>query len=111
MRPYGSTRYVEPKKLQPTYINIKVSGNNRRRQQTKPTAVTYRINLELKHLYKKKAFLNKQLYETHLACAKYWQKAWYCIQTSEYQKLQNMNEPLYNNLNKKLENLRKKVHR
>jgi hypothetical protein len=92
--------------LQPRYINIKVNGNNRRSHNTKNAALKYRIDLELKHLYKKNAILNKQLYDTHLKCANYWQELWYLIERSEHQKCQNMNDMLYNKLNKKLDSLR-----
>jgi hypothetical protein len=37
--------------LQPKYINIRVNGNSRRSLNTKNTAVKYRIDQELKHLY------------------------------------------------------------
>lgn len=92
--------------LQPKYIDIKISGNNKRSHTTKQAAVKHRINLELKHLYKKKALLNKQLYETHLECANYWQESWYLIQRLEYQNSQHMNDVLYDKLNKKLDTLR-----
>ena len=88
--------------LQPKYIDIKISGNNKRSHTTKQAAVKYRINLELKHLYKRKALLNKQLYETHLECANYWQESWYLIQRLEYQNSQHMNDLLYDKLNKDL---------
>ena len=47
--------------LTPKYIHITVNGNNRQRQNTKNAAIIYRINQELKFLYKKKCLLNKQL--------------------------------------------------
>ena len=92
--------------LQPRYISIKVNSYNRRSQNTKQAAVKYRINVELKHLYKKKTALNKQLYESHLNCANYLQESWYWIQRSEHQKSKIKNDILYNKLNKKLDTLR-----
>jgi hypothetical protein len=77
--------------LTPKYIHVTVNGNNRKSLNTKNAAVKYRINQELKYLYKKKFFLNKQLYVTHRECANYWQDAWFCIQTSLNQKINNMN--------------------
>jgi hypothetical protein len=35
-----------------------------------------------------------------------WQESWYWIERSEHQKFQNMNDMLYNKLNKKLDSLR-----
>ena len=42
------------KQLIPTYVNIRVNGNNPRGQRTKNAAIRYRINQELKFQYKKK---------------------------------------------------------
>jgi hypothetical protein len=36
-------------------------------------AIQYRLNQEIKHLYKKKAALNQQLYKAHLECANYYE--------------------------------------
>ena len=96
--------------LQPIYVNIRVNGDNRRNHQTKLSAVKYRINLELQHLYKKKAYLNRQLYEAHLKCANYWQKAWCFIQNSINHKIQSMSDILYNKLNKKVSNERRELY-
>jgi hypothetical protein len=87
--------------LEPKYIEIKINGNSERSHITRKAAIKYRINAELKHLYKKKAHLNKQLYTARLACANYWKKSWYWIVRSEHQYFQNMNDTLYNKLNKK----------
>jgi hypothetical protein len=40
--------------LSPKYIHIAVNGNNQKSLNTKNAAVKYRINQELKYLYKKK---------------------------------------------------------
>jgi hypothetical protein len=45
--------------LSPKYIHITVNGNNRQSLNTKKAAIIYRINQELKFLYKKKCLLNK----------------------------------------------------
>jgi hypothetical protein len=50
--------------------------------------------------------LNEQLYNIHLECANYWQDTWLCVQTSLNQKINSLNDVLYNRLNKKLDNLR-----
>jgi hypothetical protein len=94
--------------LQPKYIDIKTNGTNKRSQNTKKAAITHRINAELKHLYKKKAHLNKELYTNHLECANYWKDSCYWIERSEHYYFQNMNDMLYNKLNKKLDDLRHK---
>jgi hypothetical protein len=51
-----------PQQLEPKYIEIKVNGNNIRSHLTKKEAIKYRINAELKHLYKRKAHLNNGLF-------------------------------------------------
>jgi hypothetical protein len=88
--------------LEPKYIGIKINGNNERSYITRKAAIKFRIIAELKHLYKKKAHLNKRLYAAHLECANYWKESWYWIERSEHQYFQNMNDILYNKLNKKL---------
>jgi hypothetical protein len=98
-------KICKPEQVTPRYIHITVNGNNQKSLNTKNTAIKYRINQELKYLYKKKSLLNKQLYVTHLECANYWQDAWFCVQTSLKQKINHMNDILYNKLNTKLDTL------
>jgi hypothetical protein len=65
--------------LTPSYIDIKIGGNNERSHKTKNAATKHRINTELKFLYKKKSTLNQLLYNTHLDCANYWKEMWFLI--------------------------------
>jgi hypothetical protein len=39
------------KHLEPSYINIKINGNNRQCRNTKKSAVRYRINQKIKFMY------------------------------------------------------------
>ena len=45
------------KQLTPSYINIRVNGNNPKSERTKKSAIRYRINQELKFQYTKKNYL------------------------------------------------------
>ena len=51
------------KNLKPNYINIKINGNKQRDKKTTSNAVRYRINQEIKFVYRKKQNLNHQLYQ------------------------------------------------
>ena len=46
----------------------------------KKSAISYRINQELKFQYAKKQGLNEQLYKIHLQCASLWSTTWHLIQ-------------------------------
>jgi hypothetical protein len=46
-------KVCKAEQLQPQYINVKISGTNKRSHDTKKAAIRYRINAELKYLYKK----------------------------------------------------------
>ena len=54
------------KNLKPNYIHIKINGKTARDNKTTQTAIRYRIQQEIKFLYKKKQYLNRQLYQQHL---------------------------------------------
>jgi hypothetical protein len=99
-------KVCKAEQLQPQYVNVKTSGTSKRSHDTKKAAIRYRINAELKYLYKKKINQNKLLHTNHLECANQWKDTWYWIERSEHQHLQIMNDILYNKLNKKLDSLR-----
>ena len=68
------------KHVTPRYINIKVSGDNKRDQNTKNAAIRHRISQEFKFQYAKKQQLIEQLYKTHLECRTQWTTIWQMIQ-------------------------------
>jgi hypothetical protein len=82
------------KQLTPSYINIRVNGNNPKSERTKKSAICYRINHELKFQYAKKQ-LNEQLYKTHLECANLWPTTWLIIQTAIDSNIQSQMERHY----------------
>jgi len=59
--------------LKPTYVNIRINGNNAQCQKTLKLANKCRITQEIKFLYIKKTKLNEQLYRLQLEGAKTWQ--------------------------------------
>ena len=58
MQPSGIKKSCKIRQLIPTYVNIRVNGNNPRCQRTKNVAIRYRINEELKFQFAKKQQLN-----------------------------------------------------
>jgi hypothetical protein len=54
------------RQLKPNYINTKINGQKQQERRTTAQAIRYRINQEIKFLYRKKQQLNKQLYIEHL---------------------------------------------
>ena len=69
-------------------------------------AIKYRVNQEIKFLYKKKQQLNTSLYKTHLECAEFWKNLWPTIQEKIEHKFSSITENIYNGLHKKLEKLK-----
>ena len=59
-------KMCKAKWLQPGYINIRSAGKTSRDNKTIQQATVYRINQEIRFLYKKKQYLNRQLYWAHL---------------------------------------------
>jgi hypothetical protein len=99
------------KQLTPTYINVRVNGNNSKSEKTRKIAIRHRINHELKFQYAKKQELNEQLYMTHLECANLWPTTWKIIQPAIDRNIQLQMEKHYTNLNKKLDHLLQKQSR
>jgi hypothetical protein len=92
--------------LCPKYVQIKVSGNNHRSQQTKQHAIKHRINQKIKFLYKKNQHLNKKLYSLHLEGAHNWRQFWAHILNDINENLSEITQEIYKRLNNKLDNLR-----
>jgi hypothetical protein len=55
--------------LTPKYVQIKATGDNQQSKNTRLAATRYRLNQEIKFLYKKKQVLNERLFKAHLECA------------------------------------------
>jgi len=64
--PIWFNKMCKIKQVKPGYIHIKING--RRQQDKKATnqAIRYRINQEIKFLYRKKQYINQKLYNIHL---------------------------------------------
>lgn len=58
--------------LTPKYIHVKISDDNQQSKNTKLAATKYRVNQEIKFLYKNKQVRNERMYKAHLECAKTW---------------------------------------
>jgi hypothetical protein len=98
-------KICKEKQLKPSYISIKI--NQRRQQDIRTTmhAIKFRINQEIKFLYKKKQHLNHQLYKKQLECANQQNGMWQLIQNYIDQQINNIMENQYQNLNRKLDTL------
>jgi hypothetical protein len=92
--------------LQPKYISFKSNGNKQQDRKTVTNAIRLHINQEIKFLYKKKQYLNQQLYQSQLECAHHHNGIWQHIQTIIDQNLHQIMEDQYQKLNKKLDRKR-----
>jgi hypothetical protein len=92
--------------LTPKYARMNIKPHNKRSMKTQSVAAKYRLNLEIKHLHKKKQALNNQLYHKHLKCAREWQQLWHIIQPHIDQKVNKSMKGIYARLNRKLEALK-----
>jgi len=92
------------KEVKPGYIHVKIKGG-RQRDNNRATnqAIRYKINQELKFLYKKKQHINKTLYSIHLECAHHLNVMWPSIQCNIDDKLRKKMEIIYMKLNKTLD--------
>ena len=93
------------KGITPSYINIKINGNNKQTQRTKETAIRHRLNQEIRFLHNKKRHINLQLYKTHLTSANEWKNQWPLMELNTEDGLKHEMEKHYENLNKKLHKL------
>jgi hypothetical protein len=61
-------------------MNIRINGQKQQDKRTTTQAIRYRINEEIKFLYRKKQLLNQQLYSIHLKCAQQHNGMWQYVQ-------------------------------
>jgi len=93
------------KGVKPNYINIRTNGRSLQDKKTTTNAIRFRINQEIKFLYRKKQHLNQQLYCTHLECAHQYAGMWQHINENIDHQLNNIMETQYAKLNKKLDTI------
>jgi hypothetical protein len=72
-------------------FKVTIKDYNKQCQNTMKNATTYRINEEIKSLYKKKHTSNEYLYHLHLQCANQLPSYWDYIQTNIDEKVHVMN--------------------
>ena len=66
------------------------------------TGNLYRLNQELRFLYKKKQTPNERIYGAHIECVSQWQGMWLCVERAINMKFCNMNGVLYDRWNESL---------
>jgi hypothetical protein len=93
------------RQLKSHYINIRISGHNRRSQLTTTAVHRFRITQELKVLYCKKQRLNQLLYTSHLQYSAYYGGMWQYIGLSINNHLHSMMDITYYSSNKTLDTL------
>jgi len=93
------------KQPKPNYINIKINGQKPQDKKTTTKAISFRINQEIKFLYRKKQHLNHRLYYIHLENAHQYNGTWQHIQKCIDEQTSRPMDNLYHRLNKKLEAL------
>ena len=91
------------KGLKPNYINIKTNCRTTRDLKTNQQAVKYRIDQEIKFLYKKKQHLNGQLLQLHLERATLLNGMWQHALEKLDEALGKIMENRYQSMNKKLD--------
>jgi len=102
---YSRSKMCRIRQINPNYINIRI--NNQKQQDKKATTqpIRYRINQEIKFLYRKKKLLNKRLYIEHLKGAQLYNGMWQYIQNNIEAKLSRDMDEVYERLNRKLNSL------
>ena len=88
------------KQLKPKYINIKINGQKPQYKKTTINDIRYRLNQEIKFLYRKKQHLNQRLYCLHLEGAHQYNGMWQHIQEYIDEQISRLMNNLYRKLNK-----------
>ena len=83
------------RQLKPKYISFKINGRKQQDKRTTTNAIRFRINQEIKFLYKKKQHLNQQLYQTQLECANQHSGMWQHIQNYIDQQINKIMERVH----------------
>ena len=86
--------------LKPKYISIKINGRRQQDRTTTTNVIRFRINQEIKSLYKKKQHFNQQLYQAQLECEHQYNGMWQHIQDFIDQQVHKIMESQYQKLNK-----------
>ena len=91
------------KQVKTGYIHIKINGRRQQDKKTTNQAIRYRINQEIKFLYRKKQHINQKLYNIHLECARQYNSMWQYVQQNIDTKLTADMDLLYKKYNRKLD--------
>jgi hypothetical protein len=84
---------------------MSINGQTQRDKRTVTNTIHFRINQELKFLYRKKQHLNQQLYRAHLEGSYQYNGMWQHIQNIIDEQTNRLMEKQYQKLNKKLHGL------
>ena len=90
------------KQLKPNHINIKNNGHKPQDKKATINAIRFRINQEIKLLYRKKHHLKHRLYYLHLDGANQHYGMLQHIQNSIDEQINRPKDNLYQKLNNKL---------
>ena len=90
------------KHLKQNYINVKINGRKPQDKKTTINAIRYRINQEIKFLYRKKQHLNQRLYylRVQLEGAHQYKCMWQHLQEYIDEQISRLMDNLYQKLNK-----------
>lgn len=77
-------------KVIPKYATFHINVNNFASKKTKEQTQILWINNEIKFLYRKKEYLNRKLYQAHLAASQYFGPIWDLIQHHLSEKLETI---------------------
>ena len=88
---------------------MKTNGKKQQDKKTTNQAIIYRINQEIKFLYRKKQHIKQKLYNIHLECAQQYNGMWQYVQQNIDSKLYADMYLLYKKFNRKLDVLTQHV--
>jgi len=92
------------KQLKPDYINIRINGKTPQDKKTTANAIRFRINQEIKFLYRKKQHLNQRLYYLHLEDAHQYNGMLQHVQEYIDEQISRLVDNLYQKFNKNKKN-------
>ena len=93
------------RQLKPNYINNKINGQKPQDKRNINNAIRYRINQEVKFLYRKKQHLNQRLYYPHLETGHQYGGMWQHTQEYIDEQINRLVGNIYKKLNKKMDTL------
>jgi hypothetical protein len=97
------------KQLVPTYAKIRAPRASPTSTTTMMKAQVTRIKEEIRFQYKRKEYINQQLYTAHMQVANEWGQLWNIIEDSTHHSLHRISERRYQTINENWKKLNKNI--